>query len=62
MNDKPQGAGLGLAISQRIVAQHGGLIWVESGPEGGAAFKVRLKAAPRSKGKAAGRHQPASAD
>ncbi len=64
MNDKPQGAGLGLAISQRIVAQHGGRIWVESGPDGGAAFKVRLKAAPGSKDQADRpvRRRPVSAD
>src|SRR5690606_4315201 len=49
MNDKPQGAGLGLAISHRIVLQHGGRIWVEGAPDGGAVFKVRLAAAPRGK-------------
>jgi signal transduction histidine kinase len=42
MSDKPQGAGLGLAISQRIIAQHGGRIWVEDAEGGGAAFRVRL--------------------
>jgi signal transduction histidine kinase len=36
------GAGLGLAISRRIVEQHGGGIWVEAAPEGGARFVVRL--------------------
>jgi len=54
MSDKPQGAGLGLAISQRIVGQHGGRIWVEGSRDGGAVFKVRLKAA-RTKAPAAGR-------
>jgi signal transduction histidine kinase len=44
MNGKPEGAGLGLAISQRIVAQHGGRIWVEESALGGAAFKVSMKA------------------
>ncbi len=44
MNGKPEGAGLGLAISQRIVAQHGGRIWVDESRTGGAAFKVSLKA------------------
>ena len=45
MTDKPQGVGLGLAISQRIVSQHGGRIWVEDAEGGGALFKVRLEAA-----------------
>jgi signal transduction histidine kinase len=46
MSDKPQGAGLGLAISHRIVTQHGGRIWVEDAAGGGAVFKVRLSCAP----------------
>jgi hypothetical protein len=39
---KPPGAGtgLGLAIVQRIVDEMGGLVWVEDGRGGGAAFKV----------------------
>ena len=43
---KEGGAGLGLAICKHIVRAHGGRIWVEdAGPEGGAAFVVRLPAA-----------------
>ena len=45
MGDKPEGVGLGLAISQRIVAQHGGRIWIEDAQGGGAVFKIRLNAA-----------------
>jgi len=42
MTDKPQGVGLGLAISHRIVTQHGGRIWIEDAIGGGAVFKIRL--------------------
>ena len=42
MSGKPQGAGLGLAISQRIVTQHGGRIWIEGTAGGGATFRIRL--------------------
>ncbi|MEO8756621.1 MAG: ATP-binding protein [Devosia sp.] len=42
MGDKPQGVGLGLAISERIVAQHRGRIWIEDAEGGGALFRVRL--------------------
>ena len=37
------GAGLGLAISRRLVEQFGGQIWAESEPGRGARFVVRLK-------------------
>ena len=46
LGDKPEGVGLGLAISQRIVTQHGGRIWIEDNEGGGAVFKIRLGAAP----------------
>ena len=41
---KREGAGLGLAIAQRIVQEHKGEIKVESPAEGGATFVVRLPA------------------
>jgi PAS domain S-box-containing protein len=42
---RKKGAGLGLAISRAIVKQHGGRIWAESPPSGGAVFRFTLPAA-----------------
>jgi len=35
-----QGTGLGLAVSQKIIVEHGGQIGVSHAPEGGALFRV----------------------
>jgi two-component system sensor kinase FixL len=37
--------GMGLAICSNIIAAHGGRIWAENNPEGGATFKFTLKVA-----------------
>ena len=36
------GTGLGLAIVQRIVDEFGGVVWVDDGRGGGAAFRIYL--------------------
>jgi len=39
------GTGMGLAVSRRIMNLHGGAIWVESEPDGGSIFFLRLPCA-----------------
>jgi Na+/proline symporter/nitrogen-specific signal transduction histidine kinase len=42
LTNKPQGTGLGLPISRQIVEHHGGRLWVERAPGGGACFSFTL--------------------
>lgn len=37
-----RGAGIGLAVASRVVANHGGRIWVEEHPPGGSVFRFSL--------------------
>jgi signal transduction histidine kinase len=39
---KEEGMGMGLSIARTIVEAHGGQIWAENRPSGGAIFRVRL--------------------
>ena len=45
---KPAGLGIGLSVAHDIVTRHGGRLWAENNPHGGATFRFTLPAAAAS--------------
>ena len=50
---KETGTGLGLALTQQIIQEHGGSIAVESVPQRGTVFTIRLPACTATAGRQA---------
>jgi signal transduction histidine kinase len=49
VSTKSTGLGLGLSISQKIIASHGGRLWAERSDTGGAIFRLSLPTASRAR-------------
>ena len=50
---KRKGSGLGLAVTRRLIEQHGGDVYVESTPDKGTVFNISLRVQPEQKEKTA---------
>jgi signal transduction histidine kinase len=48
---KPNGMGMGLSIARTIIEAHGGRIWAENDPSGGAVFRIALPAVTGGEGR-----------
>ena len=44
ITSKAQGMGVGLSICRTIIESHGGRIWAEANPDGGATFRFTVPA------------------
>lgn len=51
---KPHGMGLGLSISKTVIIAHGGRLWAENNPGGGATFRFTLPVAGETRGERRG--------
>ena len=56
---KPHGMGLGLSISKTVIIAHGGRLWAENNPGGGATFRFTLPVAERERGEGRGTREGA---
>jgi len=45
---KQDGMGLGLSIARSMIAAHGGRIWAENAPDGGAVFRFTVGVVQRT--------------
>jgi signal transduction histidine kinase len=39
---KPKGHGVGLALTHRVISEHGGTLTASNTPDGGALFTIKL--------------------